>query len=274
MRLTRLAFVPVTLLGFFFAAGCQATQPAPAAKAPAAPAAAAAPAKGSFAPPPNGYTAGPVTGGGTIRGRVTFTGKVPKLPPLKCARDPEVCGRSQPNRTLIVAKDGALENVIVSLTDIHAGKASTAKAEAKLDIKACADTPRVQAVPVGTSLVVTNTDPIPHDLNGARGDRVLFNRTVLRSQERVALSSPGMVNLGCDMHGKSEVACETAAIGVMPNPYFAVTAADGSFSLTDVPAGSYTLQAWHETLGDQNQKVLVAAGGSATADFHFAPKAK
>jgi hypothetical protein len=222
-----------------------------------------------------GYTPGPVTGGGAIRGKVTFTGTPPKLPPLKCARDADVCGKSQPDQTLIVGKGGGgVKNVIVSLTDIHAGKASTAKADAKLDIKACVDTPRVQAVPVGTSLVVTNADPIPHDLNGARGDRVLFNRTVLRSQERVVMSSPGMVNLSCDMHGKSEFACETAAIGVMPNPYYAVTAADGTFSIADIPPGSYTVQAWHETLGDQSKKVTVASNGSAAADFQFAAKAK
>jgi hypothetical protein len=256
------------------ATACSASKPEPAAKsAPASPFAAAPPKVPAVAM--NAYTPGPVTGGGTIHGKVTFTGTPPKLPPLKPARDADVCGKSQPDLTLIVDKDGSgLKNVIVSLTDIHAGKASTAKADAKLGIAKCAYTPRVQAVPVGTSMVVTNVDPIPHDLNGGRGDRVLFNRTVLSSQERVALFSPGMVNLSCDMHGKSEFACETGAVGVMPNPYFAVTGADGSFSLSDVPPGSYTLQAWHETLGQQNQKVTVASSGSATADFHFAATAK
>ncbi len=246
------------------AAGCSADKPAPAPKAVAAP-------SPKVPAVPTGYSPGPVIGGGTIHGVVTFEGKPPKLPPLKCARDADVCGKSQPNQTVIVGTEGGgLKNVIVSLTDIHAGKASAAKSEAKLDIKACTESPRVQAVPLGTTLVVTNTDPIPHDLNGGRGDRVLFNRTVLRSQERVVMSSPGMVNLSCDMHGKREYDCETAAIGVMPNPYFAVTGADGSFSLTDVPPGSYTLQAWHETLGEQSQKVTLAASGSAAADFHFA----
>jgi hypothetical protein len=249
----------------FLLAGCPASKPPAVAKA--------APAATSFAAAPSGYTAGPVTGGGTIKGHVTLVGTAPKLPPVHCSRDADVCGKSQPDRTLLVGPGGGLENAIVSLTDIHAGKAPPAKLHAKLDIKQCAYTPRVQAVPLGTSLIVGNADPIPHDLNGARGDRVLFNKVVLRDQERVDMSVPGMLTIGCDMH-EGHGSCETGVVGVMPNPYFAVTSADGSFSLGDVPPGTYTLQAWHETLGDQSQRVTVAANGSVTADFHLGAKGK
>jgi plastocyanin len=250
---------------FLPAAACPGSKPAPVKEEPAGPP----------PPPKTGYTPGPVAASGAIKGKVTLTGTAPTLPQVRCARDLDVCGKGRPNQTLLVGADGALKNVIVSLTDIHAGKALPTH-QAKLDIKQCAYTPRVQAVAVGTSLILGNADPIPHDVGGSRGDRVLFSRTVLRSQEKVELTSPGMMTVGCDMHSGVGAAatCETGVIGVMANPYFAVTGDDGSFSLSEVPAGSYTLQAWHETLGDQIQKVTVAPNGSVTADFHFAAKAK
>lgn len=232
----------------------------------------AGPGSGLGLPPPLGYKGGPVTGGGTIQGRVTFTGKPPKLPPARCARDADVCGRPRPNETLLVDASGGLRNAIVSLTDIHAGKPLPPKQRAKLDIHACNYTPRVQALPLGSSLIVTNRDPIPHDLNAARGDRVLFNRVVMGDQERVELSVAGMLQIDCDMHHKGPP-CETGVIGVMPNPYYAITGADGSFSLPDVPPGTYTLTAWHEALGEKSQQVTVAANGTATAQLAFAAAA-
>lgn len=227
-----------------------------------------------YQPLKTGYTPGPVAGGGTIRGKVTLTGTAPKLPPVRCARDLDVCDKI-PNPTLLVGEGNGVKNVIVSLTDIHAGKAP-AKSQPRLEIKHCAYSPRVQAVPVGSSLIAHNVDPIPHDLGASRGDRVFFSRTVLRSEEKIGLSSPAILSLGCDMHGGpgAAAACETGVLGVMENPYFAVTGDDGSFSIGDVPPGSYTLQAWHETLGDQSQRVTVASNGSATADFHFGVKSQ
>jgi hypothetical protein len=260
----RIARVALAAAVSSFAVACGPSSPAsPKASQPA------------VAAPRTGYTAGPVAGGGTIRGKVTLAGDPPALPPARCSRDQDVCGKPRPNQALLVGEGGGLANVIVSLTDIHAGKAPV-KPQAKLDIKQCAYSPRVQVVPVGTSLLVTNADPIPHDLGGSRGDRVLFSRTILRNQERIELSSPGMLTVGCDMHEGSGTtgSCETGVIGVMPNPYFALTARDGSFTLADVPPGTYTLQAWHETLGDQSQQVTVAPSGGPTADFHFTAKAK
>jgi hypothetical protein len=249
-------------LGF---AACQAKAPAPVKQT----AFVEGPGTGLAGPPKLGYTGGPVVGGGTIRGRVTFTGKVPKLPPARCARDPEICGRPRPDERLLVDASGGLRNAIVSLTDIHAGKPLPPKTRAKLDIHMCNYTPRVQALPLGTSLIVTNRDHIPHDLNGARGDRVLFNRVVMVDQERVDLSVPGMLLIDCDAHHK-QAPCETGVLGVMPNPYYALTGADGSFSLSDVPPGTYTLTAWHELLGEKTAHVTVRANGAVTEDLAFA----
>ena len=74
-----------------------------------------------------------------------------------------------------------------------------------------------------------------------------------------------------------KVKCEVhtwmgAYIGVFSHPYFAVTSDDGSFKLKNLPAGDYTIEAWHEKYGTQTMKVRVAAAGAATADFKFEGK--
>jgi len=63
-----------------------------------------------------------------------------------------------------------------------------------------------------------------------------------------------------------------AYIGVFTNPFFAVTGDDGSFSLKKLPAGDYTIEAWHEKYGTQTMKVKVGATGEAKIAFTYAAK--
>ena len=60
-----------------------------------------------------------------------------------------------------------------------------------------------------------------------------------------------------------------AFVGVVEHPYFAVTGEDGSFSIPNLPAGTYTIGAWHESLGEQEQSVTVEANGTAEVTFDF-----
>ena len=55
----------------------------------------------------------------------------------------------------------------------------------------------------------------------------------------------------------------------MEHPYFAITAADGSFEIPNIPPGDYTLEAWQEVLGTQQQQVHIDSAGKATLAFHF-----
>jgi hypothetical protein len=75
---------------------------------------------------------------------------------------------------------------------------------------------------------------------------------------------PEYIPVGCDVHGWMN-----ATIAVVDNPYAVVTGADGSFELTDVPAGTYTLEFWHAELGQQTVSVTVEAGATATVNAEF-----
>jgi plastocyanin len=256
-------------------AGCAAcSDETPAAKPAAAPAAAMKPAEPAaaapMAAPTTGYTGGAVVGGGTISGKVTFQGTAPKLPPEARNKDPKVCGTTFPNQTLLLGAGGGVKNVVVSLTDIHAGK-PMAPGDAQLDQNKCSYAPHVQAVEVGTNLTVLNSDTILHNVHASLGAATVFNMAMPIHNQKIPtkLSKAGLIKLKCDVHGWMN-----GAIAVEDTPYFAVTGDDGSFTIADVPPGTYTVQAWHETLGDQTQKVTVAAGGKTTADLKYtvAPK--
>ena len=68
----------------------------------------------------------------------------------------------------------------------------------------------------------------------------------------------------CDVHPWM-----SAFINVFNHPYYAVSAADGSFTIDNLPPGDYVIEAWHETLGTQTQSITVAPNETAAAGISF-----
>ena len=73
-----------------------------------------------------------------------------------------------------------------------------------------------------------------------------------------------MVKCVCNVHPWM-----AAYIGVVAHPYFAVTGDEGTFSLAGLPAGTYTVAAWHEKYGEQTQTVTVGDGETGSVAFEF-----
>ena len=73
-----------------------------------------------------------------------------------------------------------------------------------------------------------------------------------------------MVSVKCDVHGWMK-----AYIGVVDHPYFAVTPEDGSFQLSNVPPGTYTLETWHEVFGRQTAEITVGDSEDVVVYFSF-----
>ncbi len=120
----------------------------------------------------------------------------------------------------------------------------------------CRFEPHVQALPVGT-IVVVNSDPVMHNTHGFAGKEktaTLFNVALPVKGQRIEkpLTKPGIVRVECDTHGWM-----LAWIYAADNPYYAVTKKDGTFSLADVPPGSYTLVVWQELIGPTETPVTV-----------------
>ena len=222
------------------------------------------------------YVVSPPADGGTISGRVTFDGTVPAIPSLPATKNPEVCGKTvpDPNATVVDAKTHGVEWVLVAVEGIAQGKAPAD--QYALANQGCAFHPHVLAAMKGKTFVLENKDAVIHNthIRIEQGGRTLLN-DALSFHEGDAMYHPvedhrvlmrdGMLKVNCDVHDwmSGYVAVET-------NPYFAVTGADGSFKITDVPPGSYTVKIWHENLGEKTEKVTVTAGGTTTLDVAFA----
>ncbi|MEX0880365.1 MAG: carboxypeptidase regulatory-like domain-containing protein [Thermoanaerobaculia bacterium] len=217
----------------------------------------------------SGYVGTTVSNGGAVSGTVTAPG-AKALPPVRVAKDAQVCSATHQPETIVVGKDGALANAVVYLKDIATGKPLDKAAKASLDNKACTYVPHVAVVPVGSTLTIHSSDNVLHNVHALMGSDTLFNIALPLPGMQIpqTMRKPGIVNVKCDA-GHTWMA---ATIYVVEHPYYAVTDAAGKFDLKDVPPGTYTLVAWHESLGTQEQKVTVATGKPATASFTYAAK--
>jgi len=125
--------------------------------------------------------------------------------------------------------------------------------------------PHVLAVQLGSTVEFPNEDDFYHNVfSVVSGDRFDLGRYAKGKSARQTLTKPGIVVVRCEIHSGMK-----AYILVVPNPYFAVPGGDGAFSIPDVPAGTYTVKAWHPDFGYQERSVSVPASGSASVSFAF-----
>ena len=132
-----------------------------------------------------------------------------------------------------------------------------------LDQKGCQFHPHVQVGREG-SLDIVNSDPVLHNTHGYYGKRTAFNVALPEQNQKVTkmLKQPGSVKVDCDAHGWM-----LGWIHVVDNPYFFQTGDDGTFSITGVPPGDYTLAAWQEWLGEIEIPVTIRAGETSELDI-------
>lgn len=197
-----------------------------------------------------------VADGGSISGKVLYNGSIPtkKVIPTK---DGEVCGGIRDQALINVGPDKGVEGAVAYLKGVTAGKAWPEPEKTPvLDQAKCKFTPHVQVIR-GGKLDIINSDPVLHNTHGFYGRRTAFNLALPNKGERieVELTRAGTVRVECDAHGWM-----LAWIHVAANPYHALTAEDGTFTITDVPPGSYTLVTWQEHTGPVETQVTVEAG--------------
>ncbi len=217
-------------------------------------------------PPALAYQEAQVSGGGTIKGKVIFKGDVP-IRTVVPTKDKEVCGGVREEPEVIVGADFGVGDAIVYLKDVEQGKAWPAGAGIPvLDNKGCIFHPTIQAIPAG-KLSVLNSDPVLHNTHGYYGKRSAFNVALPNQGQavEVELPRPGQVKIDCDAHGWM-----LGFIYVVGNPYYALSATDGTFELTDVPPGDYTLVANQAYTGPIEVAVTVKAGETAEVPVELA----
>lgn len=213
-------------------------------------------------------------GTGTIVGHVRLTGPAPANPIIRMGGDPR-CSRAAGGRRItqdavLRSADGGLANSFVNLQGTFASTPAPADPVA-IDQQGCLFVPRMVGARVGQSLQITNSDPTGHNVHSL-STRNAFNvsQPVKGMMNRFPLKAEDVVmRIKCDIHSWM-----ISYVGVVPHPYFAVSGADGAFTIARVPAGRHTIQTWHELYGRLERVVEVRAGQTATVDFAYTGKEK
>jgi len=212
----------------------------------------------------------PTTTGATVRGVVHFEGKIPAAKAISMAADP-VCARQHPSPVMaqeVMADDkGDLQNVIVFVSEgLGDQKFDPPSAPAVVEQKGCMYAPHVMAVRANQTLELVNSDPTSHNIHPVPANNREWNRAeppgskLEGSFAREEIAIPVKCNVHPWMRGY---------IAVFKHPYFAVTGKDGAFDLSNLPAGTYTIKAWHEKLGTSTQTVTIGANETKEISFVF-----
>ena len=224
---------------------------------------------------PDAPTTSPVDAAtaGNVTGRVTFAGTPPKQAVIQMDSDPNCVqpGAATTDQAVVLGDGGALQNTFVYVKDGLGDLRFPIPSETVvLDQKGCQYTPHVLGVQVGQSMEVLNSDPTLHNVHAVPASNQEFNTGQplpgMKHQHRFSTREV-MVPFKCDVHPWMH-----AYVGVLDHPYFAVTGPDGSFELEGLPPGTYTIEAWHETLGTQTQTVTIAAKETGNVAFEFKPR--
>jgi hypothetical protein len=169
-----------------------------------------------------------------------------------------------------VSPDGGFRDVVVAVVGVPRGKKFDYTPE--ISLQTCQVGPFVIPIRNQHPIQIVNKDPITHDLQGYTlldeytfemfnkpmvGDSTAVKQIQLRKGHYIFRTQ-------CGVHDFMQ--SWGMAVG---NPYFAVTGPDGSFSIPDLPPGTYDVIAWHPYMKVQAQKVTVPSDGKVSLNFQF-----
>ena len=244
-----------TLSGLLLWVGCgkkETTEEQPAAPSPAA----------AAATPIDPATAA------TVSGTVKFEGVAPKPAKIDMSQDPNCQGGNVAEN--VVVSDGHLQNVFIYIKDGLGNRTFDApKDTVTLSQSGCRYHPHVLGVMAGQTIKIVNDDPTTHNIHPTPKDNREWNESQApkaAALEKSFAREEVMLPVKCNQHPWMRM-----FVNVVKNPFYAVTGPDGKFEIKGLPPGDYTLAFVHEKLGEQDQKLTLAAKDTKTVNAIFKP---
>ncbi len=220
-----------------------------------------------------------VDNGGSIKGRVSLTGKVPspRFFPLIASPNLEYCNRisdGKGHRILFdftVSESRGLKDTVVKLIGVPKGKPFLSKIQ-KMVMNRCHTPKYVIGARNGETLLLENTDPIRHEIvayeftDGGVNQRSHRPVDANTSQTRDIFVKSKTENflIKCNLHPF----LQSRGI-IVENPYYAITDEEGNFSIKDVPPGTYEVVAWHPFISNQIRAITIEPENQSTLNFEF-----
>lgn len=214
-----------------------------------------------------------VSSAADITGAVTLVGTPPPERPITPLKEDPTCGKfytgMPTTHFFVVGPNKELADVVVMLKGIS-GKSTGASAPAVvIDQKGCLYEPQIAAIQTGQKVLIRNSDPVLHNVHtlpavsGNKED----NQAQMQGAPDITMSFPAAENFlkfKCDVHPWM-----FAWVTVVDHPYFAVTGKDGTFKISNVPPGKYTISALHRKAAPNgvDKDVEVKDGEAAKVDF-------
>lgn len=213
-----------------------------------------------------------VADGGSISGKVDFSGAVPAPLKFKISKDNDVCGDGNREVDYVRVNNGALADVVVYLDKVKQGKAFNAEEkDASIVQKGCEFQPFIQIMHNENNAAIVNEDSVLHNIHTyeiiGKAKKTVMNISQPDKgtiNKKVKLKRGVAMKVECDAHDFMH-----GFVFVAKNPYYARVTDDGSYTIDNIPAGKYKVMAFHGSLGTQKGKATVAAGANQTVDFSF-----
>ena len=208
----------------------------------------------------------------SITGKAAFRGTKPVRKPINMAGEEADCLKAHDSPPLdeevIVNDNGTLRNVFVYVkTGLEGKEFAPVEGAVQIDQRGCVFRPHVFGIRTGQTLEVINSDPFSHNIHPVPKNNREWNQQQAPGSGNLERTFPRpevMIPIKCNIHSWMR-----AYAGVVDHPYFAVSGEDGAFELNNLPPGNYTIEAWHEKYGIQQQQLTLAASQAGAVEFTF-----